>query len=109
MDWAAYDLAELAVRHARLGESYLAFLKVPSLNAGLYKLAAGAVDLQEPHDEDELYYVISGRADFRVGGSVMAVRTGSVIYVRATVRHRFENIEEDLTTLVFFASYVQGR
>ena len=57
----AYELAHLMNQQNQSRQDYLEFLRVPSLSAGLYMLAAGAVDMQEPHTEDEIYYVISGR------------------------------------------------
>ena len=77
---------------------------MPSLSAGLYTLKAGAKDLQGPHDEDEVYYVISGRARLRVGDEEHRVGPGSILYVKATSAHSFFEIEEDVTLLVFFAS-----
>jgi len=41
---------------------------VPSISAGLYVLEAGADDPQGPHRQDEIYYVIAGRAQIRVDG-----------------------------------------
>jgi mannose-6-phosphate isomerase-like protein (cupin superfamily) len=107
MDFKVEEMADLASRRARSGEDYLEFLKVPALNAGVYELAAGADDPQTPHDEDELYYVVSGRAVFRGPGEERPVRPGSVIYVRADVPHRFVKIEEDLRLLVFFSSWLK--
>jgi mannose-6-phosphate isomerase-like protein (cupin superfamily) len=76
---------------------------VPALSAGLYRLPAGAADPQKPHADDEVYYVVSGRASLRVGTEDRAVGPGTVVFVRAGVEHRFHAITEDLTALVFFA------
>ncbi|HEX9426279.1 MAG TPA: cupin domain-containing protein [Candidatus Polarisedimenticolia bacterium] len=104
MEHALYDIADLTEKRRSSGEEYLEFLKVPALNAGVYELAAGTKDSQTPHDEDEVYYVLAGRARLRVGASSTPLRPGSVIYVKADVEHRFEAIEEDLRLLVFFSS-----
>lgn len=82
---------------------YLEFLRVPSLSLGLYSLAAGSLDTQQPHTEDEIYYVVSGRASMLVGTENQAVQAGSIIYVEANVEHRFHSISEDLRVLVIFA------
>ena len=102
-----FELEDLAERRAHTGEDYLEFLKVPALNAGVYELKAGAEDPQTPHDEDELYYVVSGRARFVADGRGRPVRPGSVIYVARDVPHHFAEIEEDLRLLVFFASWAE--
>ena len=85
------------------GKLYREFLRVPSMSAGLYVLPAGATDPQRPHHEDEMYYVIRGRARFRAGDQDQEVSAGSVLFVAAEVEHRFHEITEELAVLVFFA------
>lgn len=99
----AFELTDLMKRHVMQEELYLEFLRVPDLSMGLYVLLAGSVDPQEPHDEDEVYYVASGKATIEVDGEDRPVSIGSIVYVAAGVPHRFHTIEEDLVILVFFA------
>ena len=73
------------------------------MSAGVYGLAAGAADPQKPHKEDELYYVVRGRAHMKAGSEDREVVAGSVIFVAAGVEHRFYDIEEELVVLVFVA------
>ncbi len=99
----AFELADLLAERERAGQLYLEFLKVPTLRVGIYALPAGGTDPQQPHAEDEVYYVLSGRARIRVGEEERPVETGTVVYVAKEVEHRFFEIAEDLTLLVFFA------
>src|SRR6266545_4066133 len=99
----AFDLKQLLDERGRTQRAYLEFLRVPSLSVGVYQLPAGGIDPQQPHTEDEVYYVAGGRGAIRVDAEDRAVRTGSVIFVAAGVEHRFHSITEDLTILVFFA------
>jgi mannose-6-phosphate isomerase-like protein (cupin superfamily) len=99
----AFDVAELISRGEQAGKPYLEFLRVPALSAGVYRLPVGSADAQQPHTEDELYYVAQGRARFRAGADDREVQPGTVLYVQAGVEHRFHDIEEDLVVLVFFA------
>jgi quercetin dioxygenase-like cupin family protein len=85
------------------GKPYREFLRVPAMSAGLYVLAVGASDSQRPHLEDELYYVIRGRARFRAGEEDQEVGPGSVMFVSKELEHRFHAIDEELAVLVFFA------
>lgn len=103
-DWRTFDLSEEVERQRASRRPYREFLRVPALSCGVYSLPVGAKDLQAPHDEDEVYFVISGRAKLRVDGQDRSVGAGSVLYVCATSEHSFFEIEEDLTLLVFFAS-----
>ncbi|HXM68021.1 MAG TPA: cupin domain-containing protein [Candidatus Acidoferrum sp.] len=96
-------LAEIEEQRAESGRPYREFLRVPAMSAGLYVLAAGATDRQRPHREDEIYYVVRGRARFKAGSEDVEVSAGSVIFVGAEVGHRFYDITEELTVLVVFA------
>jgi mannose-6-phosphate isomerase-like protein (cupin superfamily) len=102
--WQVFDLAGVIEKARSAGQPYREFLRVPTLSCGVYRLKAGARDLQGPHDEDEVYYVLEGRARMRVGDEELAVEPGSVLYIGATEKHSFFEIEEDMTLLVFFAT-----
>lgn len=82
---------------------YLEFLRVPAMSAGIYRLPKGGVDTQKPHGQDEMYYVVQGKAHMQVGVEREPVSPGSVIFVEARAAHRFCDIEEELVVLVFFA------
>ena len=99
----AYELVQLISQTELSDKLYLEFLKVPDLSMGLYALPAGGTDPQSPHTEDEVYYVVSGKAQILVAEENRDVQAGSIIYVQKNVAHRFHSIEEDLTVLVFFA------
>jgi mannose-6-phosphate isomerase-like protein (cupin superfamily) len=98
-----FDFAQLQEQRTQSGKRYLEFLRVPALSAGVYVLPAGGTDPQSPHHEDEMYYVVRGRARMRAGEEDQAVRDGSVIFVAAGAEHRFYDIAEELVVLVFFA------
>ena len=98
-----FQIDELEKQWGQAGKSYLEFLRIPSMSAGVYTLPAGATDQQKPHKEDELYYVVRGRARMRAGSEDRDVSQGSVIFVAAEVEHRFYDIVEELVVLVFFA------
>jgi quercetin dioxygenase-like cupin family protein len=97
------DLVSLAAERARRGDAYLEFLRVAAMSAGLYVLPAGGVDGQTPHGQDELYYVVRGKARMRAGAEDRPLEAGTVVFVAAHVEHRFYDIQEELTVLVLFA------
>jgi mannose-6-phosphate isomerase-like protein (cupin superfamily) len=99
----AFDLGELRAQRQQAGRAYLEFLRVSSLSAGVYHLKAREPDLQRPHGEDEVYFVVAGRGQFRAGSEVSPAQPGAVLFVEKGVEHRFFDITEDLTLLVFFA------
>lgn len=99
----AFELPALVSACTQASDPYLEFIRQPSLSVGLYLLAAGAVDGQEPHTEDEIYYIIQGRGSILVGDENREVKADSTIFVAANVIHRFHSITEDMTILVVFA------
>jgi len=96
-------IEEIDRERAKAGKLYREFLRIPAMSAGLYVLPAGGTDPQRPHHEDEMYYVIRGRARFRTGDEDTEVSAGSVLFVAAEAEHRFYDVAEELALLVFFA------
>jgi len=98
----AFELEALLAARAASGRPFHEFLRSHDLSVGLYVLPAGATDHQSPHTEDEVYYVVSGRARITVGDEDRAVSGGSIVFVAADVPHRFHDIAEELVLLVAF-------
>jgi len=98
----AFEIQEI-LRKAVSERSYAEFLRVPAMSAGIYRLSVGAADLQKPHEEDEIYFVIRGKARMQIGSRHREVSEGLVIFVEARVDHRFYDIEQELVLLVIFA------
>ena len=99
----AFEINDLRQIQAERGKLYYEFLREASLSLGLYVLPAGGTDPQQPHNEDEVYYVVSGRALITVGEETQAIQPGSTVFVGKHVPHKFHDISEALTLLVFFA------
>lgn len=104
----AFDLGDLirAGEHATESSDrplYQEILRSSTLSVGVYTLPAGSVDPQQPHTEDEVYYVVDGRGSIRVGNEDRAVGPGTIVFVPERVEHRFHTIDEELSVLVFFA------
>ena len=98
----AFELDDLATQQRESGRPYLEFISVPDLSVGLYVLRSGEPDRQRPHTEDEVYYVVSGRARVTVGDDTRAVGPGAIVFVATGVPHRFHDITDDLTLFVAF-------
>jgi mannose-6-phosphate isomerase-like protein (cupin superfamily) len=99
----AFEIADVCAHLAESADSYHEFLRVPSLSVGVYNLPAGGEDPQQPHSEDEVYYIISGSGQIHVDGADRPVKPGSIVYVEKQLVHYFHSITEDLNILVFFA------
>jgi mannose-6-phosphate isomerase-like protein (cupin superfamily) len=101
----AFDLGDLVAGLADDTHDFAEFYRSPSssLSLTVARWPAGSSDDQQPHTEDEVYYVARGRATLTVAGEAVAVAPGSIAFVAAGVEHRFSDITEDLDVLVFWS------
>jgi mannose-6-phosphate isomerase-like protein (cupin superfamily) len=99
----AFELKQIIEERSKDGKLYLEFLRMPDMSMGLYVLPKGGTDPQSPHGEDEVYYIVSGKARIKVENEDRSVKAGSIVYVAKNIDHRFHSIEEELTVLVMFA------
>ena len=102
--WRVFKIEELARRIEGNEPRFVEFLRNPKLSCAVYRLPAGTKDMQAPHLEDEVYFVISGRAKLKISGKEHDVTAGNILYVRATTDHTFFEIEEDLTLIAVFGA-----
>jgi mannose-6-phosphate isomerase-like protein (cupin superfamily) len=71
-----------------------------SLELELYK--PEKVDLQTPHERDEVYIIASGSGKFHVENEVVEFVTGDFLFVPAGTEHRFFEFSDDFSTWVIF-------
>jgi len=98
-----FDVSRVPELSAEKPVAYEQTIFTREFRGGLYVLRAGADDPQQPHAEDEAYYVVSGRATFDRDGKRTPVGPGSAIVVPAGMPHRFVDITEDITLFVLYA------
>lgn len=101
-----FQMDSLLAQLESSGKYYLPFLNRNTLKCGIYTLPAGANDPQSPHEMDEVYYVLEGKAKFTVEDEEVAISEGDVLFVKAKAKHQFHTIEEDLKLLVFFSTAI---
>jgi mannose-6-phosphate isomerase-like protein (cupin superfamily) len=53
-------------------------------------------NVQTPHDQDELYIVVSGRGELVHDGERDRFEPGDLLFVAAGVEHHFEDASDDL-------------
>jgi len=82
------------------GEPFAEALRHGSMSVEVF--APRGTDSQSPHDQDELYFVVSGSADFDHEGRRMPVAAGDALFVPARHRHHFERMSADFVTWVVF-------
>lgn len=81
---------------------YAEQLRSEDLSVGRYIIPVGGVDPQQPHTEDEVYVVQSGRGRLVTADGAVEVAAGSVVFVPAQEAHHFEDVTEELVVTVVF-------
>ncbi len=99
-----FELSGLLSRLDKEGGYFLDFLKVRNLEAGVIVLHPNETATQEPHSDDELYYVIKGKGWMQMGKKKVRVEEGSIIFIPAGMEHRFYGNDVDLVVLYMFAA-----
>ncbi len=81
-------------------ETFKSLFEHGSLQIEIYK--PDGIDLQTPHERDEVYVVISGKGEFLNGEDRVFFGPGDFLFVPAGVEHRFVNFTDDFSTWVIF-------
>jgi mannose-6-phosphate isomerase-like protein (cupin superfamily) len=97
-----FDLAN-SLKKIKDGNSYFhTFINKDSLAAGVLVLQPGEEDTQEPHDTDEVYYVISGDGFLKIKNKDYKVSKDKLFFVAKDVEHYFHGNKKELKVLYFF-------
>jgi mannose-6-phosphate isomerase-like protein (cupin superfamily) len=82
------------------GQHFTKLLEVGKMYVEIY--SPDKVDLQTPHEQDEIYVIISGSGTFFNDGVRVPFKEHDVLFVPKGVEHRFEDFTEDFKTWVIF-------
>ena len=64
------------------------------------KYPADSAVPKNSHNEEELYYVLSGSGKLRVGDATHEIEAGDLVYVEPDLEHDFFHITEEITVLI---------
>jgi mannose-6-phosphate isomerase-like protein (cupin superfamily) len=59
-------------------------------------------DFQTPHEQDEIYIVVSGRGELHLDDKVLMAERGDALFVAAGTPHRFQRTSVDFACWVIF-------
>lgn len=79
---------------------YATLFAQASLRFVLY--APQEVDNQTPHEQDEVYVIVSGEGKFTCGMETRSFAPGDIIFVAANTPHRFLEFTDDFKTWAIF-------
>ena len=78
------------------------FINKENLATGVLVLQPGEEDTQEPHESDEMYYVISGDGFLKIKDKDYKVSKDKLFFVAKDVEHYFHGNTKELKVLYFF-------
>lgn len=64
------------------------------------KYPADSAVPKNSHNEEELYYVLSGSGKLRVGDDTHEIAAGDLVHVEPELEHDFFHITEEITVLI---------
>ena len=97
-----FDLSTYLGKIKKSSSYFYTFINRDSLAAGVLVLQPGEEDTQEPHDTDEVYYVISGDGFLKIKDKDYKVSKDKLFFVAKDVEHYFHGNKKELKVLYFF-------
>ena len=97
-----YDTDSYLKQISNSNSYFHTFLDKESLAAGILSLEPGEEDTQEPHESDEMYYVLKGIGFLRINKRDYTVKPGKAFFVTKNTQHYFFGNTKKLTVLYFF-------
>lgn len=71
-------------------------------NVSLIYFAPKITDHQTFHEEDEFYFIVSGKGELIIDNERFSCESGDAFFVPKLVQHRFENFTEDFAAWAVF-------
>jgi mannose-6-phosphate isomerase-like protein (cupin superfamily) len=78
------------------------FINKESLAAGVLVLQPGERDTQEPHESDELYFILKGDGFLKIKDTDYTLFENKMYFVGKNIEHFFHGNSKELVVLYFF-------
>ncbi|MFB5600639.1 MAG: cupin domain-containing protein [Nitrososphaeraceae archaeon] len=82
---------------------FIDLLKTTNMEVGIINMKKNQKDIQQPHDVDEIYYIISGVGSLEINGNKNDISTGKIIYIPRKLPHSFNALSDELIVLYILA------
>ena len=97
-----FDLTNYLGKIKKSSSYFYTFINKSSLAAGVLVLQPGEEDTQEPHDNDEIYYVTSGDGFLKIKNKDYKISKDKIFFVEKDTPHFFYGNKKELKVLYFF-------
>lgn len=106
--WRAFDVSTVAAAAGSAGQPCYEFLTKPAMTAGLCIVNPGEEAAPQIYKLDTVYIVVSGKGGLAVGDDSVSLVKGSIVFVRAGVRRKFEKIESSVSAIELSSTAKSG-
>ena len=97
-----FDVSEYIAKIKKSDSYFHTFINRDSLAVGVLVLQPNEQDTQEPHDSDEVYFIIKGNGFLQINGKDHQIVPNKVYFVAKDVPHFFHSNTEELVSMYFF-------
>ena len=97
-----YDISNYIEKIQKSSSYFHTFLNTKNLAAGVLVLQPGEEDTQEPHDSDEVYFILKGDGFLRIKNKDYPIEKNKMYYVEKKAEHFFHGNKRELVVLYFF-------
>ena len=97
-----YDISGYIEKIKNSDEYFHTFINKQSLAAGVLVLQPGEEDTQEPHQSDEVYFIIKGNGFLKIKNKDYPVEQNKMYFVGKEIEHYFHGNTKELVVLYFF-------
>ena len=97
-----FDLSTYLDKIKKSDNYFHTFINRDSLAAGVLVLQPGEQDTQEPHQSDEIYFIISGDGFLKIKNKDYKISKDKLFFVAKNVEHFFHGNTTELKVLYFF-------
>jgi len=98
-----FDATEYLDKLKKSNSYFHTFINKESLAAGVIFLKPGEKDTQDPHESDEIYYILDGNGFLHINKKSYPVKKRQIYFVAKNVTHYFFGNTKNLSVLYFFS------
>ena len=97
-----FDTIEYLNKLKKNNSYFHTIINKKSLAVGVIFLKPGENDTQEPHDSDEIYYILDGNGFLQINDKSHRIKKEEIYFVAKDVSHHFYGNTKNLSVLYFF-------
>ncbi|SRR5579875_317828 len=98
-----FDTNKYLKKISKSNSYFYTFLDRDNMAAGILMLRPGEEDTQDPHENDEVYYVVRGDGFLNVEGIDHPIQPAMSYFVEKDLKHHFHGNTKDLVVVYFFS------